>query len=88
MEIYFHKNFKKALAKQPIKIQEKFFKAIEIFQDNPYHPKLNNHSLQGELKNFRSLDVTGDVRAHYRIGEKDNQIILVNIGTHPKLYKK
>ena len=84
MQILFHRNFKRALKKQPTSIQKKFFKRMELFMEEQFHPSLNNHALTGAFKGWRSFDVTGDVRVHYE--EHEASIILMNIGTHAQLY--
>ena len=84
MHISYHKKFKKTLVKQPAKIQEKFFEALDIFVKDPFHYSLNNHALTGEFRGLRSFDVTGDVRVHYE--EFSEGVVLISIGTHAQLY--
>lgn len=84
MHIRFHKKFKKALQKQPLSIQKKFFEKMEIFVEDQFHYSLNNHALTGPFYGWRSFNITGDVRVHYE--EVGNSIILMNIGTHASLY--
>ena len=80
-----HKNFKKQLAKAPKKYQEQFSKKLDIFFENPFNPVLNNHQLNGELKNLRSINITGDIRAIYEEVDKDTFLFL-SIASHSKLY--
>lgn len=84
MKIVFHKKFKKAFSCQPKGVQKKFAIVMKKFTEDEFHHSLNNHSLRGEYKIFRSIDVTGDVRAHYK--KENGTVILVNIGTHSQLY--
>jgi addiction module RelE/StbE family toxin len=84
MNIAFHKSFKKALSKQPKNIQDKFFECLDIFVEDQFSYQLNNHALGGDFKGWRSINITGDVRVHYR--ELGHSIILMNIGTHAQLY--
>jgi mRNA-degrading endonuclease YafQ of YafQ-DinJ toxin-antitoxin module len=85
MSIKFHKKFQKALLKQPSQIQKKFFACLDIFVIDQFEYSLNNHALSGELKGWRSINVTGDIRVHFR--ESGPDIILMNIGSHSSLYK-
>ncbi|HMO77782.1 MAG TPA: type II toxin-antitoxin system mRNA interferase toxin, RelE/StbE family [Candidatus Paceibacterota bacterium] len=85
MNVKFHKNFKKALKKQPGNIQNKFFECLDIFVEDQFSYQLNNHALSGKFKGWRSINITGDVRVHYR--EEERAIILLDIGTHAQLYK-
>jgi addiction module RelE/StbE family toxin len=63
---------------------------IALFALQPAHPLLRNHSLTGNYKGFRSINITGDWRAVYRV-LKDNQgntvIVFEALGTHSQLYK-
>lgn len=85
MNIKFHKKFHKALQKQPTSIQKKFFECLDIFVVDQFHYTLNNHALSGEFKGWRSINITGDIRVHFR--ESGSDIILMDIGSHSKLYK-
>jgi addiction module RelE/StbE family toxin len=84
MNVTFHNKFQKIFKKLPPKLQLKFDARLKIFLINPNSPLLNNHSLSGEFKKLRSINVTGDYRAIFEIKEKE--IIFRNIGTHSQLY--
>jgi len=85
-QIYRHRKFVKQFKRLPKKIQDKFGYKLTIFIFNPYSIELNNHSLTGEWLGHRSIDITGDIRAIYRI---DNDSCLFKaIGTHHQLYGK
>lgn len=85
MNIKFHKKFQKALKKQSPQMQKKFFSCFGIFVVDQFDYRLNNHALSGDFKGWRSINVTGDVRVHFR--ESGSGIILMNIGSHSNLYK-
>jgi addiction module RelE/StbE family toxin len=51
---------------------------------NPYHPTLKNHQLHGDYLGYKSVNITGDVRAIFK--QTDDSILLVDIGTHSELY--
>ncbi len=85
MIVYFHRNFKKELGKLSKKHQTQFSKKLEIFYENPFDPILNNHSLFGQLKNARSINVTGDIRTVYEQINKDT-VLFLKIGSHSELY--
>jgi addiction module RelE/StbE family toxin len=69
----------------PNKIKITFSKRLEIFKESPYNPPLNNHSLTGNYKGFRSINATGDWRALYIQIHKE-EVIFVMLGKHSKLY--
>lgn len=84
MNIIFHKKFKKQYSKISPKIKKRFIAQLDVFCVDPFDPTLNNHALGGPLKNYRSINVTGDIRAWYE--PINNDIVFMKIGSHSELY--
>jgi YafQ family addiction module toxin component len=84
MNISYSKNFMTQAKKLSPKVRQKLLERIEMFAENPLHPMLRNHQLKGKWKEYRSIDVTGDVRALYL--QRENEVIFDTIGTHSQLY--
>ena len=85
MKISFHRNFGKSYKKFPKKIQEQFKDRLKLFSENPFDPILGNHALHGEYAGFRSINVTGDIRAIYKvIDESSTEFALLD--SHSNLY--
>ena len=79
------KNFDKQYSKLNEKTKALFKNRITIFKDNPFDSRLRNHALKGRYLGYRSIDITGDVRALYTV--KGNSIIIFGfIGSHGQLY--
>ncbi len=55
--------------------------------ENEFEPILNNHMLQGKYAEVRSINITGDFRAHYTV-LNNNSRYFVAIGTHSELYDR
>lgn len=85
MHIDFHKHFLKMLDKLPPGIEQKFYERLELFEQSPNHPLLNNHSVDKAYPNWRSMNITGDYRALYE-SRGNGFIIFMKIGTHSQLY--
>lgn len=85
MQIRFHKNFKKKCAKLRVAQKKKFKERRDIFLDNPFNPLLHNHLLQGKFTGYRSINITGNLRALYTL-TNNGMIIFVDIDTHSNLY--
>jgi addiction module RelE/StbE family toxin len=79
-----HSDFKKQFRRLHVGAQKAFEERIFIFMTQPYHIVLNNHPLHGDWKNHWSINITGDIRAVYRIEE--TIAVFVAIGTHNQLY--
>lgn len=84
MAVKFNKQFVKERDKADKKIKEAFDKRLEIFLKDPFDPRLNNHSLTGSYRGYRSINITGDWRAIYT--ENQEEAIFVALGTHSQLY--
>lgn len=77
--------FDKQYAKLNFKIKLTFKKRLTVFQANPFDTSLRNHALKGKYLGYRSIDVTGDIRALYTV--QGNTIIIFGfIGSHSQLY--
>ena len=85
MEIKFSAKFKKQYGKARENIKKAFNKRLMLFQQDQANPILRNHTLTGNYKNFRSINITGDWRALY--SHNGNVITFEMIGTHSQLYK-
>jgi addiction module RelE/StbE family toxin len=84
MNISYSKNFMAQAKKLSPKVRQKLLERMEIFAENPLHPKLRNHQLRGRWKEYRSIDVTGDIRALYV--QSEDEAIFDIVGTHSQLY--
>ena len=84
MTVSYSKNFIKQAKKLDVEVRDKLYKNILLFSSNPLHPRLRNHSLRGKFRQYRSIDITGDVRALYI--QLDDEAIFDTVGTHSQLY--
>ena len=87
MIIKFSKTFVKQRNKAPKKIQETVNDRISLFMDNPRNPLLNLHKLKGILKDYYSINISGDWRIILKITKEDEIILFIFLGTHSELYK-
>lgn len=86
MKIEFHRHFTKRYKSIPPKIRHQFEERLFIFEENPFHPLLNNHPLTGDRKGQWSINVTGDWRAIY-VFKNEGTVVFIDIDTHSNLYR-
>lgn len=79
------KAFDKQYSKLNLKVKVSFKRRVALFKATPFDTTLRNHALKGKYLGFRSIDITGDVRALYTT-QGDTIIIFGFIGTHSQLY--
>lgn len=83
--IILHRNFERSYARQIAEVRDAFRERAKLLLIDPDHPLLAPHPLQGKLKGYWSINVTGDVRAVFK---REGYIaIFVEIGTHDQLYR-
>ena len=67
-------------------IVPKFKEVIEKLINDPFDNSLKTHKLKGNLSDFHSCSLTYQYRIIMTIEIKDEEIILLNIGTHDAVY--
>ena len=84
MIIVYHRHSKKSYKKLSPKVKEKLEERLRLFSKDEFDPILNNHALKGKFLGYRSINVTGNVRAIFK---RDAQSALfVAIDSHNNLY--
>jgi len=84
MIIDYHKDFLKNFKKLPPKTKSKFKERQLILEESEFNPVLNIHALTGRWLGYRSISVTGDIRAVFKRNE--DTVIFVVIDSHSNLY--
>ncbi len=85
MNLIFHGQFRKHIKKLNKKQRRQLQERLHIFLDDPFYPMLNNHALKGKYLDYRSINITGDLRAIYKSISED-ECIFVALDTHSNLY--
>ncbi len=79
----FVKNYKKRIQINP-KLHQKYTSVLKLFLQNPFHPTLKNHKLQGSQRNYRAISIAPDCRLIYF--EDTRGYWFIDIGTHKQVY--
>jgi len=85
MKVSFSKSFKKSYHRIPEKLRNRVDERIILFAQDPFDVSLHNHELKGKYKGYRSINITGDLRAHYYTLKMD-VALFVALGTHSEFY--
>lgn len=81
----YKKRLKKFLKKHP-DLLERYGKTLAILEQNPYHPSLRLHKLKGTLKEYHSISINLEYRVVIDFILRENEIILIDIGSHDDVY--
>ena len=71
--------------KNNAELKKKFWKAMGLFSENPFNPRLRTHKLTGKLEGLWACSVTYDYRIIFRFLSKD-EVLLIDIGGHDEVY--
>jgi addiction module RelE/StbE family toxin len=77
--------FRRRIKKVSKDVKSRFKIRLNLFLEDPFNQLLNNHQLAGKYLGYRSINITGDWRAVYRLIDEDTAYF-TEIGTHSKLY--
>lgn len=84
MQYVTSKKFDKNFSKLSKKTKNRAIKQFEKFIIDPMDGNLNNHKLHGKWSKYRSINITGDIRAIYI--QEGSIARFVDIGSHSELY--
>jgi mRNA-degrading endonuclease YafQ of YafQ-DinJ toxin-antitoxin module len=77
----------KSFIKKHPDLKERYGKTLSILKENPHHPSLRLHKLKGTLKEYHSISISMSYRVVLELIITDEEIILMDIGTHSEVYK-
>jgi len=86
MHVAYSKDFKKRFTQFSEKVQQQFAERLSLYLDDPQHPLLHVHGLNGEWTGYQIFNVTADVRVIFTIRDNGETLYLNMIGTHSQLY--
>ncbi len=84
MIIIYYRDFKKSYKKLSPKLREKLEERLRLFSKDEFDPILNNHALKGKWLEYRSINITGDIRAIFK--RDSESVLFVAIDSHSNLY--
>ncbi len=85
MTLRFHHTFEKQYKKLRESEKKRVKERLALFLQDEFNLTLNNHPLRGKYQGYRSINITGDLRAIYKFQEPDTRIF-VTVDTHSNLY--
>lgn len=85
MHVLFATKFRKNYRRLQPRIRTQCDDLLRLFENEPFHPLLDNHPLHGEYIGCRSINITGDYRAIF-YHESADTVHFIVIGTHHELF--
>lgn len=68
-------------------LKTKFAEIVRDLQQDPLQPHLKIHPLKGKLTGLHAISLTYSIRITLTIRITENEIILLDIGSHEEVYR-
>lgn len=85
----FLRAFKRAVKKHPT-LSKDIGKVLRLLAEDPFDPQLETHKLKGKLSDTWACSIGYDLRIVFDFvkseGQKEDDIFLIEIGTHDEVY--
>lgn len=81
----FERRAKKFLKRHPELIQQ-YLKTLKLLEENPFHPSLRLHPLQGRLAGVHSVSINLSYRITLELLITDKVITPLDVGDHDWVY--
>jgi mRNA-degrading endonuclease YafQ of YafQ-DinJ toxin-antitoxin module len=68
-------------------LRQRIARVLQDLQDDPFQPRLRLHPLQGGLAGLHAVSVTYAYRLTLTLKIAEQEIILLDIGSHDEVYR-
>jgi addiction module RelE/StbE family toxin len=68
-------------------LRKKFAAILRDLENDPFQPHLKYHQLGGSLKGIKAVSITYSYRITLTIVVSDQEIILLDVGSHDEVYR-
>jgi mRNA-degrading endonuclease YafQ of YafQ-DinJ toxin-antitoxin module len=67
-------------------LRERYYKTLALLEQDPFHPSLRLHGLEGPLAGLQAVAINLQYRITLELELREREIILVNVGSHGEVY--
>ena len=82
----YNKRATRFLKKHP-DLYSQYEKTLKLLEIQPHHPSLRMHKLKGSLSDLHSVSINLSYRITLEVIIHDEQLILVDVGSHDEVYR-
>ena len=81
-----YEKIEKRFLKRHPDLLERYHKTLAILEQDPFHPSLRLHGLEGSLAGLHAVAINLQYRITLELELREQEIILVNVGSHGEVY--
>ena len=67
-------------------LRERYFKTLALLEQDPLHPSLRLHGLERQLAGLHAVAINLQYRITLELELREQEILLVNVGSHGEVY--
>ncbi len=82
----FYAKKEKTFLKKHSNLLDKYQSVLKKLANNPFDASLKTHKLKWQLKEFHACSITYEYRIVFVMLIQDDEIILLDVGTHDEVY--
>lgn len=81
-----YERLEKRFLKRHPDLRKRYHGTLALMEQNPFHPSLRLHALQGRLTGLHSVSINLQFRITLELEIRNQEIFLVNVGSHGEVY--
>ncbi len=82
---FFDRRARKFLSRHP-NLRPRLAETLSKLADDPFQPSLRLHPLSGKLQGMQAVSITYSYRITLTLQITEQEILLIDIGSHDKVY--
>ena len=67
-------------------LRERYHRTLAILEQDPFHPSLRLHALEGRLAGLHAVSINLQYRITLELELREQEIILISVGSHGEVY--
>lgn len=81
-----YEKIEKRFLKRHSDLLERYHKTLAILEQEPFHPSLRLHALEGRLAGLQAVSINLQYRVTLELELREQEIVLVSVGSHGEVY--
>ena len=81
-----YEKIEKRFLKRHPDLLDRHHKTLAILEQDPFHPSLRLHALEGRLAGLYAVSINLQYRITLELELREQEVILVSVGSHGEVY--
>jgi mRNA-degrading endonuclease YafQ of YafQ-DinJ toxin-antitoxin module len=81
-----YEKIERSFLKRHPDLRERYHKTLAILEQDPLHPSLRLHALEGRLAGLHAIAINLQYRITLELEVREEETILVSVGSHGEVY--